>query len=69
MTAWALLVVLAANTSGQVPVTWHASREACEQQRAVEVFHLAITGREVEMALCQLVRMPALKAPTGELLR
>jgi hypothetical protein len=69
MTAWALVIVLAANASGLVPVSWHESAEACERQAAVELTHLALTGRDVASALCQQVRMPALKAPSGELVR
>jgi hypothetical protein len=69
MTAWALVIVLASNATGLVPVTWHASRDACDQQRAVELTHLALTGRDVASAHCQRVAMPALKTATGELLR
>lgn len=69
MTEWFLVVVLAANASGLVPVTRHPTRAACEQQMAVEVVHLAVTGREVDFAACQQHRLPRLRPVTGELLR
>jgi hypothetical protein len=69
MVEYWLVVVLAANTSGLVPATRHLSAEACAQQRAVEVVHLAVTGRAVASADC--VRVAARRVPpvTGEALR
>jgi hypothetical protein len=59
MTAW-VLVVLGANLAVLPISTVHASRAACETQRAVELLHLAVTGRPEAEAFCQPVRVPAL---------
>lgn len=66
---WFLVVVLAGDASGLVPVQRHPTREACEAQRAVEVVHSAAVGREVISAACQWQPVPALRPVTGEVLR
>lgn len=61
MTAW-VLVVLSAQLHALPISTVHTTRDACEQQRAVEVVHLVATGRPPADAWCQPVRVPALAA-------
>jgi hypothetical protein len=63
MTAW-VLVVLSAQLNALPISTVHTTRAACEAQRAVEVVHLAATGRRPAEAWCQAVRVPALP-PVG----
>jgi hypothetical protein len=69
MLEYFLIVVLAGNASGLVPVTRHATRAACEQQLAVEALHMTVTGRQVASAHCQRQRVPALRQVTGEFVR
>lgn len=66
---WFLVIVLASNTTGLVPLQRFETRERCEQQLAVEALHLAVTRREVISAHCQHVRQPQLRATAGETLR
>lgn len=69
MREWFALVILVGDPTGLVPVTRHASQEACERQLAVEVLHHAATGRAVAHATCDAVRIPRLRPVTGEVLR
>jgi hypothetical protein len=69
MAEWFLIVVLAGDASGLVPVQRHATRDACEAQLAVEVVHSAAVGRHVLSAACQWHPVPALRPVTGDLVR
>lgn len=69
MTAYALVIVLATHTAGLVPVTWHATRERCEQQMAVEMTVIALRGQQAVSAACQRIPMPRLAPATGEMVR
>jgi hypothetical protein len=66
---WFLVVVLAGDASGLVPVQRHPTRQACQAQLAVEVVHSAAVGRQVVSATCQWHPIPRLRPVTGEVLR
>lgn len=63
MIAW-VLVVLSPSLTVLPISTVHPTRAACEQQRAVELLHLAVTARPGSDAFCQAVRVPALAPVT-----
>jgi hypothetical protein len=53
MTLYALVIVLAANTTGFADrASWHASAADCRAQAALEMAHLELTGRPVASATC-----------------
>ena len=64
---WWLVVVLASNTTGMVPVQRFQTEEACETQKFVEVLHASVTGRQVVSAHCQHVRVRQPRAAGGEI--
>jgi hypothetical protein len=64
---WWLVVVLASNTTGLVPVQRFMTQEACESQKGVEVIHMTVTGRQVVSARCQHVRVRPPRATGGEI--
>lgn len=66
MTEWFLVLVLAGNASGLVPIQRFETEARCEQQLAVEAVHAAVNGRTVVSAHCQRVRIPSLRPVTGE---
>lgn len=58
--AWALVVVLHANTSSAPlppPPQWFATREECEAYAAARTFHFETTNRPVAWVGCQRVRL------------
>lgn len=63
---WALVIVTHLNAMPLV--SWHHSRAGCEQQAAVEMAHLAYTGRPVGFVECRLYARPLLRSVTGEVL-
>jgi hypothetical protein len=65
---YALLVILTFDATPPPP-SWHATREACERQAAVEVTHYELTARPVALAQCQRVRAVTMRPVTGEALR
>lgn len=69
MTAYVLVIVLASQTSFMPPVSWHGSRERCEQQLAVEATVAALRGQTILSAHCQRQRVPRQTPVTGEILR
>ena len=48
-----------------VPVTWHTTHSACEQQAAVELLHAATTRREVLHIECRSYVMPRTRPITS----
>lgn len=68
MTEWFLVIVLAGNATGLVPVQRFETQARCEQQLAVEAMHAAGTRREIVSAHCQRQRIPPLRPVTGEIL-
>ena len=64
---WWLVVVMASNTTGLVPVQRFQTEEACTSQKGVEVIHMTVTGRQVVSAHCQHVRVRQPRPMTGEI--
>lgn len=65
--AWALTIVLSMEARAHPVPSWHATRERCEAQAALEVAHLEMTGRPVAWAGCQRIRIP--QTTRGEVVR
>lgn len=65
---WGLLVILAGSPM-PLPVTWHATHNACEQQAAVELLHAATNRREVLHVECRSYVMPRTRPITSAELR
>lgn len=57
---WALIIILA-GLAMPVPITWHASHDACHAQAAVELLHAAATGREVLHVECRSYVLPRVR--------
>ena len=64
---WWLVVVMASNNTGLVPVQRFQTEEACKGQKGVEVIHMTVTGRQVVSAHCQHVRVRPPRAAGGEI--
>ena len=54
---WGLLVILA-GAPMPLPLTWHLTYDACQQQAAVEVMHAATTGSGVLHVECRSYVVP-----------
>ena len=58
---WALLIILG-GAPMPVPVTWHATHDACEAHAAAELLHAATNRREVLHVECRSYVLPATRA-------
>lgn len=66
---WGLLIILAGSPM-PLPVTWHMTYEACQQQAVVEMMHVAATGRGVLHVECRsYVLLPTRPATSMEIQR
>lgn len=68
VTEWFLVVVLAGNATGLVPLQQFETRAQCEQQLAVEATVQQLRGQTIVSAHCQYQRRPALRPVTGQIL-